>query len=39
MDKKLDVVKAQLLKHQTKNKHLVIKGVEVGRAIKKVETL
>jgi hypothetical protein len=32
-------MKAQLLKQQRKNKHFVAKGVEVKRAIKKVETL
>jgi hypothetical protein len=32
-------MKAQLLKSQTKNKHLVAKGVEVEKAIKKVEAL
>ncbi len=38
-DKDLNVVKAQLLKQQAKNKHLVAKGVEVERAIKKAETM
>jgi len=32
-------VKAQLLKLQTENKHLVAKGVEVEKAMKKVEAL
>jgi hypothetical protein len=32
-------MKAQLLKLQTKNKHLVSKGVEVEKAIKKVVAL
>ncbi len=39
IDKNLIVVKAQLLKQHEKNKHLVVKGVEVERVIKKVETL
>jgi hypothetical protein len=37
-DKDLIIVKAHLLKQQIKNKHLVAKGVETKRAIKKVET-
>jgi hypothetical protein len=32
-------VKTQLLKLQTKNKHLVAKGVEVEKVIKKAEAL
>ncbi len=38
-DKELATVKAQLLKLHTKNKHLVAKGVEVKKEIKKVEAL
>jgi hypothetical protein len=32
-------MKVQLLKLQTKNKHLVAKGVEVEKAIKKAKAL
>ncbi len=32
-------MKAQLLQMQTQNKHMVAKGVEVERVIKKVEAL
>ncbi len=38
-EKDLATMKAQLLKQQTKSKHLVTKGVEVERAIKKAKTL
>jgi hypothetical protein len=39
MDKELATMKVHLLKLHTKNKHLVTKGVEVKKAIKKVEPL
>jgi hypothetical protein len=32
-------MKVQLLKLQTNNKHMVANGIEVKKAIKKVETL
>jgi len=32
-------MKAQLLKQQRKNKHLINKSIEAKRAIKKVQTL
>lgn len=35
----LVIIKAQLVKQEAKNKHLVVKGVKVERVIKKVETL
>jgi len=38
-NKDLITVKTQLLKLQAKNKHLVVKNVEVERAIKKDEAL
>ncbi len=38
-DTNLHVVKTQLSKQQAKNKHLVAKGVEAERVIKKAETL
>ncbi len=38
-DKDLAIMKTYLLTQQKKNKHIVAKGVEVERTIKKVETL
>jgi hypothetical protein len=38
-DKELDVLKAHLLKQQAKNKHLLAKGVEGKKIIKKTKTL
>ncbi len=38
-DKELAIVKARLLKLQIKNKHLVAKGVEVEKTIKKAKAL
>jgi len=34
-DKDLVVIKAQLFKQHAKNKHIVVKGIEVERAIKR----
>jgi hypothetical protein len=39
MDKELAIAKAQNLKLQTNNKHLVAKSVETSEAIIKVEVL
>jgi len=39
INKELATIKAQILKLQIKNKHLVAIGVEVEKAIKKVKTL
>jgi hypothetical protein len=38
-DKELAIVKVQFVKLHIKNKHLVAKGVEAKKAIKKVEAL
>jgi hypothetical protein len=38
-DKELTIVKVQFLKLHIEDKHLVAKGVEVKKAIKKVEAL
>ncbi len=39
IDEDIVIVKAQFLKQQSKNKHLVTKGVEAKRIIKKAKTL
>jgi hypothetical protein len=38
-DKDLATVKTQLFKLHTKNKHMVVEGVEAKKVIKKVEAL